>query len=150
MVTREQDDIQWRFQFFNTLLKREIPSLYEFFTGLKIPIESFLEKWISCLFLNILPFNLALRVWDIILLKGEAYVYQVTLGIFKYLESDLLNSKIARLEEIFARVKEAEEQVIFLIISSVKVSVHEFEEQLILQRMGEQKGQILMCYAQEI
>jgi hypothetical protein len=30
--------------------------------------------------------TLAMRVWDIILLKGEAYVYQVALGILKYLE----------------------------------------------------------------
>lgn len=80
------------------MLEREIPTLSSHFHGLKIPISQFIVPWLESLFLSILPLNLCLRIWDIILLKGEAFVYQVVLGIFKYLEQELISSRFSQLE----------------------------------------------------
>jgi hypothetical protein len=52
------------------------------------------------------------------------------------------------MEDLFLKIKDAEEWQLFLVISSVKVSVLEFEEQKVLQQKGEEKGKTLECYSE--
>lgn len=42
------------------------------------------------MFSDVLPNEVAWRIWDIYLLKGEVFVYQTALGILKYKKNELL------------------------------------------------------------
>jgi hypothetical protein len=41
------------------------------------------------LFLDHLPFEACVRLWDVILLEGDSFLYRVSLAILAYLETRL-------------------------------------------------------------
>ena len=50
---------------------------------------SYLCDWIVSLFLDHLPFEACARIWDVLLLEGDPFLYRASLGILAVLEPRL-------------------------------------------------------------
>lgn len=58
---------------------------------MEVKPSMYLMNWLQTLFLQILPLEIASRVWDCYLLDGTIYLFRVALGIISLLESKLLD-----------------------------------------------------------
>jgi len=50
---------------------------------------AYLPDWLLPLFLNHLPFEACARVWDVVILEGDSFLYRAALAILAVLESRL-------------------------------------------------------------
>ncbi|KAF9454129.1 hypothetical protein P691DRAFT_810849 [Macrolepiota fuliginosa MF-IS2] len=48
----------------------------------QIPLAAYLSDWFVTLFLDHLPFETCARIWDVIMLEGDALLYRAALGLF--------------------------------------------------------------------
>lgn len=71
--------------FFN----QRLPSVYFNFKQHQISPAAYLQDWLLTLFLDHLPFEACARIWDVIILEGDAFLYRVALGILAVLEPRL-------------------------------------------------------------
>lgn len=55
----------------------------------QISPSAYLTSWLIPLFLDHLPFEACARLWDVILLEGDAFLYRAALGILAVLEPRL-------------------------------------------------------------
>ena len=88
--------------FFNQLIEKRIPRVYEHFKKLEITTELYLIPWFEEIFTGTLNYKILLRVIDLYLLNGEYILYQIGLSIIKIQEEDILNSTIS---EIFKKLR---------------------------------------------
>jgi TBC1 domain family member 14 len=51
--------------------------------------SAYLPEWLIPLFLDHLPFEACARIWDVIILEGDSFLYRVALGILAILEPRL-------------------------------------------------------------
>ncbi len=49
----------------------------------------YLPQWILPLFLNHLPFEACARIWDVIILEGDSFMFRVAIAVLGILESRL-------------------------------------------------------------
>ena len=73
---------------FDFLLTRNI-QVYFNFKQHQVSTASYLRDWIISLFLDHLPFEACARIWDVILLEGDSFLYRASLGILAVLEPRL-------------------------------------------------------------
>jgi len=50
---------------------------------------AYLPEWLVPLFLDHLPFEACARIWDVLLLEGDSFLYRASLGILAVLEPRL-------------------------------------------------------------
>jgi len=56
-------------------------------------VDLLLTKWLICLFVNHLPLETELLVWDLFFLKGSQVVFRVALTLFSLMESEILKAE---------------------------------------------------------
>jgi hypothetical protein len=69
-----------------------ILTLYPVYFNFKqhqISPAAYLPDWLLPLFLDHLPFEACARIWDILLLEGDSFLYRAALGILAVLEPRL-------------------------------------------------------------
>jgi TBC1 domain family member 14 len=69
-----------------------LPSTFQVYFNFKqhqISPAAYLPDWLIPLFLDHLPFEACARVWDVLLLEGDSFLYRVALGVLGVLESRL-------------------------------------------------------------
>lgn len=64
-------------------------SVYFNFKQHQISPAAYLPDWLIPLFLNHLPFEACARLWDILLLEGDSFLFRASLAILAVLESRL-------------------------------------------------------------
>ncbi|KAJ7808258.1 rab-GTPase-TBC domain-containing protein [Mycena olivaceomarginata] len=74
---------------FDTLLADGMPKIYFNFKQHQISPAAYLPDWLLPLFLDHLPFEACARIWDILLLEGDSFLYRAALGILAVLEPRL-------------------------------------------------------------
>ncbi|KAG6814137.1 hypothetical protein H0H92_002132 [Tricholoma furcatifolium] len=74
---------------FDTLLADGMPKIYFNFKQHQILPSVYLNDWLLPLFLDHLPFEACARVWDILILEGDAFLYRASLAILAVLEPRL-------------------------------------------------------------
>ncbi|KAJ7225383.1 hypothetical protein GGX14DRAFT_511320 [Mycena pura] len=100
-----KDDVDAYYRIFDTLLADGMPKskypirlrcseFYDFrvyfnFKQHQISPASYLPEWLIPLFLDHLPFEACARVWDILVLEGDSFLYRAALGILAVLEPRL-------------------------------------------------------------
>ena len=73
-----------------TLVKTKHPSpVYFNFKQHQISPASYLPDWLIPLFLDHLPFEACARLWDVILLEGDPFLFRAALGMLAVLEPRL-------------------------------------------------------------
>ena len=72
----------------NARLDEQI-QVYFNFKQHQISPAAYLYDWIIPLFLDHLPFEACARIWDVIILEGDPFLYRASLGILAVLEPRL-------------------------------------------------------------
>ncbi|KAH9947099.1 RabGAP/TBC [Amylocystis lapponica] len=84
-----RDDVEAYYRIFDTLLADGMPKIYFNFKQHQISPSSYLPDWLVPLFLDHLPFEACARIWDILLLEGDSFLYRAALAILAVLEPRL-------------------------------------------------------------
>ncbi|RPD65138.1 hypothetical protein L227DRAFT_495150 [Lentinus tigrinus ALCF2SS1-6] len=85
-----KDDVEAYYsRIFDTLLADGMPKIYFNFKQHQVSPAAYLPDWLVPLFLDHLPFEACARVWDVIILEGDAFLYRAALGILGVLEPRL-------------------------------------------------------------
>ncbi|KAJ7161433.1 rab-GTPase-TBC domain-containing protein [Mycena crocata] len=84
-----KDDVDAYYRIFDTLLADGMPKIYFNFKQHQISPAAYLPDWLLPLFLDHLPFEACARIWDVLLLEGDSFLYRAALGILAVLESRL-------------------------------------------------------------
>ncbi|KAJ7597469.1 rab-GTPase-TBC domain-containing protein [Mycena floridula] len=82
-------DVEGYYRIFDTILADGMPKIYFNFKQHQISPASYLPEWLIPLFINHLPFEACARVWDVILLEGDSFLYRAALGMLAVLEPRL-------------------------------------------------------------
>jgi hypothetical protein len=53
------------------LFAQKMPALHAHLTALDVPLEPVSTQWLMCMYLNVLPMNSVLRIWDAIFCEGS-------------------------------------------------------------------------------
>ncbi|KDR85483.1 hypothetical protein GALMADRAFT_234381 [Galerina marginata CBS 339.88] len=86
---RSKDDVEAYYRIFDTLLADGMPKIYFNFKQHQISPGAYLPDWVVPLFLDHLPFEACARIWDVLLLEGDSFLYRASLGILAILEPRL-------------------------------------------------------------
>lgn len=86
---RSKDDLEAYYRIFDALLADGMPKIYFNFKQHHISPAAYLSDWLVTLFLDHLPFEACARVWDVIMLEGDSFLYRVALAILGMLEPRL-------------------------------------------------------------
>ncbi|PFH49815.1 hypothetical protein AMATHDRAFT_62468 [Amanita thiersii Skay4041] len=84
-----KDDVEAYYRIFDTLLADGMPKIYFNFKQHQISPAAYLPDWLLPLFLDHLPFEACARIWDVVLLEGDSFLYRAALGILAVLEPRL-------------------------------------------------------------
>ncbi|KAG6841774.1 hypothetical protein C0991_007103 [Blastosporella zonata] len=83
------EDVEAYYRIFDTLLADGMPKIYFNFKQHQILPSAYLNDWLLPLFLDHLPFEACARIWDVLLLEGDSFLYRAALGILGVLEPRL-------------------------------------------------------------
>ncbi|KAH9913326.1 RabGAP/TBC [Epithele typhae] len=84
-----KDDVEAYYRIFDTLLADGMPKIYFNFKQHQISPSSYLPDWLVPLFIEHLPFEACARVWDVVVLEGDAFLYRAALAVLGVLEPRL-------------------------------------------------------------
>lgn len=84
-----KDDVEAYYRIFDTLLADGMPKIYFNFKQHQISPAAYLPDWLVPLFLDHLPFEACARLWDVLLLEGDSFLFRAAIGILAVLESRL-------------------------------------------------------------
>ena len=79
-------------KFFGKLIEKYLPLVHKHFKELQFNTNIFFYKWIEFLFLKTLDYKICLRIFDNFIIKGEIFIFEVSLAILHILKKDILNS----------------------------------------------------------
>jgi alpha-tubulin suppressor-like RCC1 family protein len=79
---------------FETFLKAQQPALHAHLRSLGISSAMYLMNWLQTLFLQVLPLELAARVFDNFLLDGTVFLFRVAMAIHELLAPELLRAEL--------------------------------------------------------
>ncbi|DAZ97111.1 TPA: hypothetical protein N0F65_010434 [Lagenidium giganteum] len=68
---------------FTDLVQQKLPMIAQHMHALGVDLEPFTLKWFLCLFLNTLPFEPVLRIWDLFFCEGSHVLLRVGLTLLK-------------------------------------------------------------------
>lgn len=71
------------------LIKERLPKLHAHFAKFNVDISCFTTSWLLRLFVNILPIETTLRVWDCFLYEGSKVLFRVALAFLKLHEEQV-------------------------------------------------------------
>lgn len=66
-----------------------LPPVYFNFKQHQISPSIYLPSWLVPLFLTHLPFEMCARIWDVIILEGDAFIFRAAIAVLGILESRL-------------------------------------------------------------
>ena len=84
--------IKNQLKFFGKLIEKYLPLVHKHFKELQFNTNIFFYKWIEFLFLKTLNYKICLRIFDNFILKGEIFIFEVSLAILHILKKEILNS----------------------------------------------------------
>jgi hypothetical protein len=81
------------------LLQQKMKKLYDFLEERKIDIALVCLEWFLCLFVNTLPIETVLRLWDNLFVEGSRILFKAALALFRIHSKEILNCEDS--EEIY-------------------------------------------------
>ncbi|PVF96070.1 RabGAP/TBC [Serendipita vermifera] len=84
-----KEDVEAYYRIFDTLLADSLPKVYFNFKQHHISPAEYLSDWLIPVFIDHLPFETCARLWDILVLEGDSFLFRTALAIFGVLESRL-------------------------------------------------------------
>ena len=90
-IQKNEEFIKIRSSFFKDLLNKYYPRLSKHLTKLEIKPELNFNEWISYFFIKVFPYDVLLKLWDNYIVKGEVFLFEISLTILKMQENDCLS-----------------------------------------------------------
>jgi len=113
------------------VLKESLPKLYKQLSSLAIAPDIYMIDWVLTLFSKALPLDVAARVWDVLFLEGEIFMFQTALGVLKLLNSKLEASNFDDAMTLLTHLpNDIDENDLFEAISSVFINPRTFQKLL--------------------
>ncbi len=78
---------------FKDLMSKKLPKLCKHLQEQEFDVDLLLTKWLICLFVNHLPLETELLVWDLFFLKGSQVIFRVALTLFSMMEKEILQAE---------------------------------------------------------
>jgi len=75
------------------LVRKKLPLLYKHLLAGSVTVPLICAKWFLCLYVDTLPTESVLRVWDSLFFEGWKVLFRVALALFKLAEKELLKVK---------------------------------------------------------
>lgn len=75
---------------FQEMLRKKMPKLCKQFDSMEFDLDLLLTKWFICLFVNHMPIETELLVWDLFFIKGTAVLFRVAMTLFRLMEKDIM------------------------------------------------------------
>lgn len=73
-------------------MKEELPKLCKHLEKYEFDVDLLLTKWLICLFVNHLPLETELVVWDLFFIKGVQVIFRVALTLFDLMQNEILQA----------------------------------------------------------
>lgn len=89
LVQKKTHQVEAYYRIFDTLLADSMPKIYFNFKQHQISPAAYLPDWLVPLFLDHLPFEACARLWDVILLEGDSFLFRAALAMLGVLEPRL-------------------------------------------------------------
>jgi hypothetical protein len=67
---------------FKSIMRDRLPKLCQHLEKFNFDLDILLTKWLICLFVNHLPLDAELAVWDLFLIKGSSVLFRVAITLF--------------------------------------------------------------------
>ncbi|KAK3724331.1 hypothetical protein QZH41_001812 [Actinostola sp. cb2023] len=75
------------------LVKLKMPALHAHIESAGLPYSIFSTKWFICLFIDVLPIETVLRIWDSLFYEGSKILLRVSLTLLSLHETELMAAK---------------------------------------------------------
>eukprot|EP01043_Picozoa_sp_COSAG02_P029644 COSAG02_NODE_1855_length_10650_cov_4.154677_6_plen_546_part_00 len=75
---------------FDELVQAKLPRLFSHFERLSVDLKATCSQWFLLVYVNVLPLESVLRVWDSFLVEGSSVLFRVAIAVLKYHERALL------------------------------------------------------------
>ena len=71
-------------------MRDRMPKLTEHLDSFEFGLDLLLTKWLICLFVNHLPLEAELAVWDLFFIKGVSVLFRVAITLFQLMEKEII------------------------------------------------------------
>jgi hypothetical protein len=78
---------------FGHLLKENLPKIHQKLEDLNMSIEPLSVNWFLCLFVNCVPLETTLRIWDVFFFEGTRMLFRAGLALLKLNQNLILKAK---------------------------------------------------------
>lgn len=79
-------------QVFKTIISNRLPKLCNHLKLFNFDLDLLLTKWFICLFVNHLPLDAELAVWDLFMIKGSSVLFRVGITLFQLMSDDIMGA----------------------------------------------------------
>ncbi|CAD7923805.1 unnamed protein product [Amoebophrya sp. A120] len=94
---------------FDRLLEEELPELRKHFRQEGVQPAVYLHQWFLTLYINCLPLQTVLVIWDVVVCEGLHVLLSITLSLLKVLQSVLLKLEFEDIVKFFKTMKTGDE-----------------------------------------
>ncbi len=145
-LKNRKDFIDIRNLFFTQLLEKYTPLLKNHLEKLEVKPSMYLSQWLDYVFIKAFNYKNVLRLWDIYLLKGEIFLYEIAISILIMEEKELLNFPVTLILENIKHIPEKyTEQEFFNILTKIDI-YQQFKYYIDEVNVGVEKGILMQAY----
>lgn len=83
---------------FAELIEQKLPKIHRHLERAQLQLPLITLQWFLCLFVNTLPTESALRVWDMFFNEGDKVLFRIAIGLLKMHEAKLLAARYGRIQ----------------------------------------------------
>ena len=130
-------------KFFEKLIEKYLPSIHLHFKELQFNTNIFFYKWIEYLFLKTFNYKICLRIFDNFIIKGQIFVFEISIATLYILRKEILNSDESGLVYLLKKnIINVNEDALFEYINTLNIR-KEYEEYYDIDILGSEKGELL-------
>ena len=131
--------IENQLKFFEKLIEKYLPTIHLHFKELQFNINIFFYKWVEFLFLKTINYKICQRIFDNFILKGEIFVFELSIAILYILRKEILNSDESGLVYLLKKnIITINEEALFDYINSIDIK-KEYNDYFNLYIIGKEK-----------
>ena len=130
-------------KFFEKLIEKYLPSIHLHFKELQFNTNIFFYKWIEYLFLKTFNYKICLRIFDNFIIKGQIFVFEISIATLYILRKEILNSDESGLVYLLKKnIINVNEEALFEYINTLNIR-KEYDEYYDIYILGYEKGELL-------
>ena len=130
-------------KFFEKLIEKYLPSIHLHFKELQFNTNIFFYKWIEYLFLKTFNYKICLRIFDNFIIKGQIFVFEISIATLYILRKEILNSDESGLVYLLKKnIININEDALFEYINNLNIK-KEYDEYYDIYILGVEKGELL-------